>query len=197
MENLNLEDKFDIEIRLNEKFDSIYSLCYALIDLQAVANATAYIRSHKELKSEKLPTTVRNFGKKYKDELKLNKFSQGSFVASVAAGVVTGVILKFLDKYFDRSQVQQVHNHVHIHNSKRNSPIQVRFENAQVESEINSILDGVEVHQNDIEASLRNALNAVNKSGLLGDQQIVYASNGLKVLASDIERLGANINISV
>jgi hypothetical protein len=193
VQDLKLDDKFDIEIRLNEKFDSIYSLCYALIDLQAVANSTAYIRSKTELKSDKVPTTVRTFGKKYKDELKLNKFSQGSFVASVAAGVVTGVILKFLDKYFDS---RAVHNHVHINNDRRTASIQVRFENPEVEEQINTVLDNVNIVQDNIELSLENAINAVNSSGILGEQQIVYASNGLKLLAHDIERLGKNINIS-
>lgn len=199
VQNITLDEKFDVEIRLNEKFDSIYSLCYALIDLQAVANSTAYIRSKKELKNAKVPSTVRTFGKKYKDELKLKKFSEGSFVATVAAGVVTGIILKFLDKYFDNSQTRHIHNHnhVHIHNSERIAPIQVKFENPEIEDRINQVLDGVEIDRDNVEVSLERAIGAINDSGVLGQQHIVYASNGLTVLAHDIERLGTNINISV
>lgn len=197
MQDLKLEDKFDIEIKLNERFDNIYSLCYALIDLQAVANSTAYIRSKSEIKSKSLPTTVRTFGKKYKDELKLNNFKEGSFVASVTAGIVTGIILKFLDKYFDSRQIQQINNHVHIHNGQRSAPVQVKFENPEVEKEINNVLNNVNIVQDNIELSLENAITAVNDSGVLGEQHIVYASNGLKILAHDIERLGKNININV
>ncbi|GGA67147.1 hypothetical protein GCM10011369_05980 [Neiella marina] len=197
MKKITLDERFDVEIRLNEKFDSIYSLCYALIDLQAVANSTAYITSKKELKNEKVPTTVRSFGKKYKDELKLKKFSEGSFIATVAAGVATGIILKFLDKYFDSSQTRHIHNHVHIHNDEQRPPIEVKFNNPQVEQHINEVLDSVEIDRENVEVSLERAIGAINESGILGQQHIVYASNGLTVLAHDIERLGRNINISI
>jgi hypothetical protein len=195
MPSVTPTDAVDIEIRLNERFEDIYSLCYALIDLQAVANSTAYITTHKELSGKKIPSTVRSFGKKYKDALKLKTFSQGSFVATVAAGVVTGVILKFLDRYFERAETQQVHHHLHIHNGA--SPIQVRFEDREFETRINEVLDGVEIIPDDIESSLGNTIHAVNASGLLGESQIAYAPNGLAILAQDIERLGTNINITV
>ena len=196
MDSINLDDKFDIEIRLNEKFDSIYTLCYALIDLQAVANSTAYITSNLELKSDKIPSTVRNFGKKYKDELKLKTFAQGSFVATVAAGVVTGIILKFLDAYFEKPAVNNLHTHIHGHNGNQNSPIQVKFVNPDIEQSINNILADIDIDKKNIEASLERAISAVNQSGILGQQQIIYARNGLALLAHDIERLGTNINIS-
>lgn len=196
MDSINLDDKFDIEIKLNEKFDSIYTLCYALIDLQAVANSTAHITSNLELKSDKIPSTVRNFGKKYKDELKLKTFAQGSFVATVAAGVVTGIILKFLDAYFEKPAVNNLHTHIHVHNGNQNSPIQVKFVNPDIEQSINNILADIDIDKNNIEASLERAISAVNQSGILGQQQIIYAHNGLAILAHDIERLGTNINIS-
>lgn len=195
MKRINFNEDLELEIKLNEKFDSIYSLCYALIDLQAVANSTSYITTHKELRRKKLPSTVRTFGKRYKDELKLKRFSEGSFVATVAAGVVTGVILKFIDNYF--SNAQQIHNHFHVHNGAVVSPIQVKFENHEIEERINEVLSEVEMVDDNIEQSLENAINAVNESGILGNQQILYADNGLAVLAKDIERLGSNINISI
>ena len=112
MQAIDFTEDLDLEIKINEKFDSIYSLSYALIDLQAVANSVSYITTHREDRVEKLPSTVRTFGKKYKDELKLKRFSEGSFVATVTAGVVTGLILKFLDKYF--GSAHEIHNHTSL-----------------------------------------------------------------------------------
>lgn len=195
MQALDFTQHLDLEIKINEKFDSIYSLSYALIDLQAVANSTSYITTHLEDRVEKLPSTLRTFGKKYKDELKLKRFSEGSFVAMVTAGVVTGLILKFLEKYF--GSAHEIHNHTHIHVGASKPPIQVNFQDPKLEKRINEVLDEIEIVNNDIEKSLENAINAVNDSGVLGNQQIVYASNGLTVLARDIERLGSHINISV
>ncbi|BBI51083.1 hypothetical protein HORIV_35040 [Vreelandella olivaria] len=133
MQALDFTQHLDLEIKINEKFDSIYSLSYALIDLQAVANSTSYITTHLEDRVEKLPSTLRTFGKKYKDELKLKRFSEGSFVAMVTAGVVTGLILKFLEKYF--GSAHEIHNHTHIHVGASKPPIQVNFQDPKLEKE--------------------------------------------------------------
>ncbi len=153
------------------------------------------------------PTTSRNFSKRYKDIVKLNKFSQGSLILDMTTSVVAGLVLKFIEKLIFKDgkdfNVTVNNNLVIIQNDDntkkivkiseyKNSEVLSKWSNAlSLEEYYDTVLSSISMQDNDIESTVINLLEKLSNDKVLS-KQVIYDKRGIKTLTNDIERFRGN-----
>lgn len=188
-------EKLEIELFISKEFKSIFDLGYALVDLQALITSMNYV-AYEKRGYKKLPITSRTFAVKYRDELLLKEFHQGSFRSSLISGVLAGLIVLFTEKVYDSTKAVtppappavvniNIENIYHIDNSRT---FNVRSHNERVNQQIIEIINRTTIVPGDSEASTLNLINEINSSEILGDHQIPTDEQGIKAIATSVER---------
>lgn len=216
------KEKVEIELNISKEFQSIFDLAYTLIDLQALITSINYV-TYEKRGYKTLPVTSRTFAAKYRDELMLKAFEQGSFRSNLTSSLIEGLILLFADKYYDSIKaaapptpptVININIENNIHNDNRLTT-NVRHENIQniendvytdnsrtfsvqcqdetLQQRMNEIIDRTRVIPGDPETSTQNLIEEINSSEILGNHHIPTDEQGVKAIAASVERFTKSI----
>lgn len=188
-------DKVEISLNISKKFNNIFDLGYALVDLQALITSINYVTFEKS-GYKTLPVTSRTFAIKYRDELYLKEFSEGSFKSELIGSVIAGLIVLFVEKYYDSTKtitpqpppvVAKV-NVVHHYNIDNSRTFNVRCHDDNVRKKINKIIQRTKVIPGNPEVSTKNLIDEINSSDILGDHKIPIEEQGVKAISNSVER---------
>lgn len=203
-------DKVGIELYISKKFNSIFDLGYALVDLQALITSINYV-TYTQHRYKSLPITSRTFAVKYKSELLMVDFKQGSFWSNLISTVLGGLIVMFAEKYIDYSTdtvppVQPVtinmtiqnniNNIIHneIHNGVRNTKMFViHCEDQKLKQQMAEIVERTSIIPNDSVQSTENLITEINSSEILGAHKIPVDEQGIKSIAISVDRFAKSV----
>jgi hypothetical protein len=163
---------------------------------------------YKEPVIKPYPTSSRNFNKKYKRIVELEKFEQGSLLLTITSTVLAGIILKFVEKiaFEEDAKIKiEVNNNIIVINqdngtksmvrindqSNKNSNATMKNSGIEIERYIDDVISRVELDKYDIEESVRSLLNVLATDGYF-NKNIIYNKKGIKTIVNDIERFRGN-----
>jgi len=171
-----MKENIEINISVNEKFDSLYKLGYFLVDLNSICNFTEKINRQniedvKKPKKFSYGITSRKFNKDSLETIRLVEFKQGSFYTTIVAPLIVGVILSIIEKYINQEQTQNILN--------------ININDTIIVNKINNIYNSnVSINEN-----LNNILNELVKDNLLNESNLLYDEKEKKILIKNIDRM--------
>jgi hypothetical protein len=171
-----MEENLEVNITVNEKFDSLYKLGYFLIDLNSICNFSVKINKQniedaRKSKKYSFGITSRYLNKDSLDNIKLIEFNQGSLLVTIIAPVIVGVILMIINKYVNQEQYQNKIE-ITVKNQIINNTVNINFNS---NSSLNENLD--------------NILKKLADEKIVDQYGIIYDEDGKKILLHNIERL--------
>lgn len=156
-------------------------------------------------------TTSRRFNKKYRMNLKLNGFSEGSLILNLANSLIVSILTDFLKELVvNRTGKQNVIN-INIYNTQyieidnniissipKDSCVRTAIRVKQgdnrsfldVQKCIHDVVGAAKPDYN-IEESVRRLLKELERTGLV-ERQIIYDERGIKTAGKDIERFSGH-----
>lgn len=185
-------------ITKNRLIDEITSLVYP----------AEKVKSFKPLKP--YPTTSRNFGRRYKNQIELQSFEQGCFAATITSTVIAGVILKFIERIIfneggsSKIVVNSSKTNIYILDEKSGKRIyKIESENPitniddlnnskTIDEYFNNVVDRVNIDSNNLESSVRNLVNVLVEEEILHGNAI-YDDRGIITITKDVERMRGNL----
>jgi hypothetical protein len=173
-----MENKTEFSLKINEKFDSLYKLGYFLIDLNSILNFSDKINKQniedaKKPKGYKFGITSRYLNKDSLDTIKLVKFEQGSLITVIIAPIIVTVVAAIIVKYINKDS------------DTTHPKIEITINNQTIHNiVVNNINNNTSISNN-----LDTVINSLKKENLLGQDSILYNSNGKELISKNIERL--------
>jgi hypothetical protein len=166
-----MEQKVNIDIKVNAEFDSLYKLGNFLVNLNAICNFATKINENDLSAFKFRGITSRRLTWDSVDTIQLKEYRQGSFIATIAADVISGVILLLLAKYINRDQ---------------DTPkFETKVSNQTVINIVNiTYRDNVPFDEN-----MAEVFKKLKKQGVIEKEYLVYDKNGKKLLWDNIDRM--------
>jgi hypothetical protein len=178
-----MENKIQISLRVNQEFDSLYKLGYFLIDINSILTFGTKINKQtieeaKKQKKYNLGITSRYLNKGSLDNIKIEKFQQGSLFLQLICEIIVGVIVIIIGKYINQNENREKIEVTVINNHQIINIIESNFDK-QVSLDIN----------------IDNIIKELHKEKIIMEDGLLYDKDGKKILIKNIERIkGQMIN---
>lgn len=151
----------------------------------------------------KYPTTSRKFAAKYKGNLELIEFHQGSFVSSLCISIISALFIEFVKKQVNLNSEStlietQIINNIYVYkDGDKTTTIKAPFGNSphhdlDARSLIEETIEKVEFDKEDSSKSLDSFLSVLSSEGYI-QEKVCYNERGKKTIVNDIERLRGSL----
>ena len=176
-----MENKIKISLKVNHKFDSLYKLGYFLIDINSIVTFCSKINMQtaeegKKQKKYRLGITSRYFNKDSIDDIKIEKFQQGSLVLELICGIIVGVIVTIIGKYINKDENQDKMEVTIINNPK-----------------IVNIIENNYINKVPLDENINKIINELYKENIIMENGLLYDEDGKKIIIKNIDRIKGQI----
>jgi hypothetical protein len=175
-----MENKIQISLKVNQEFDSLYKLGYFLIDINSILTFVTKINKQTieeagKQKKYSLGITSRNFNKDSLDNIKIEKFQQGSLLLQLTSDIIVGVILIIIGKYINQNENKE--------------KINVTINDTQIPDLIEKNFD----KQVSLDENIDNIIKELHKEKIIMGNGLLYDKDGKKILTKNVERIKGQI----
>ena len=175
-----MENKIQINLKVNQEFDSLYKLGYFLIDINSIITFGAKINKQtmeeaKKQKKYNLGITSRFLNKDSLNNIKIDKFQQGSLLLQISGEIIAGVILIIIGKYINQNENKEKIN-ITINNTQIINIIENNF-NKQIS----------------LDENIDNIIKELHKEKIIMENGLLYDKDGKKILTKNVERIKGQI----
>jgi hypothetical protein len=176
----HMENKLQISLTVNQEFDSLYKLGYFLIDINSILTFGNKINKQTIEEAEKhkkyhLGITSRYFNKDSLDNIKIEKFQQGSLLLQLIGELIIGVLLLIIAKYINQNENKE--------------KINVTINNIQITNIIEKYFD----KRKSLDENFETIIKELNKEGIIMENGLLYDKDGKKILIKNMERIKGQI----
>lgn len=200
---LEAQSSTRITLKIERCFEDLFSLSYALVDLNSIINTFLLALSgdhfldegegHENDKKFHFFTTSRSFTRGTRRITKLQGIRTGSLFADIAVPVIVAVLLEIVKKIFAEKEKPQSTGNVTIQNLHIHLPLSISIHDAEAAAFVDRVVQSIPIENRTEEQILEKVFEEAEKEMRRNNVICGYSKQGVGLVANDVRRFYKSI----